>query len=112
MGAASRRDPTKVRVGNLAETSVCPLARHVRQRLRRRGVDPAAVYAVWSVESPMQPLPPDENEPRSERGRVRNRLPSLITVPGVFGYALAAVALDLLLVPRAASPAAGTASDR
>ncbi len=96
MGASSRRDPTRVQSGTLDQTTICPLAKHVRKRLRRRGVDLRLIRAVWSDEIPLPSLPPDEDEPRAERGRLRNRLPSLITLPGVFGYTLAAVTLELL----------------
>ncbi len=38
MGAALRTDPAKIRTGDLFTTSNCPLAKHLRKRLRRRGV--------------------------------------------------------------------------
>jgi len=88
MGASSRSDPSALRVDDLFATSVCPLAKMVRKRLRRRGVV-SGVTAVYSVEEPGPVLPPDLDEPRLERGRQRNRLPSLSTLPGIFGYALA-----------------------
>lgn len=88
MGASSRTDPAKIRVGDLSETSVCPLARHLRKWLRRRGVD-QGITAVYSVEPPRAQLPPDDQEQPLERGRARNRLPSLSTLPGIFGYTAA-----------------------
>ncbi len=69
-----------------------PLARMVRKYLRRRGIT-GGITCVWSTEKPMEPLPPDD-EPRLERGRIRNTLPSLITLPGVFGYTMAQLILD------------------
>lgn len=39
MGAAMRTDPASVRVGPLADTLNCPLAKQVRKRLRARNVD-------------------------------------------------------------------------
>ena len=77
-----------MRVDDLFASSVCPLAKLVRKRLRRRGVN-AGIRAVYSVEEPGPVLPPDLDDPRAERGRQRNRLPSLSTLPGIFGYALA-----------------------
>lgn len=93
MGAAGRLDPTELRLGPLDQTAGCPLARAVRKRLRRQGVELERVTAVSSAEPPSKPLPPDEEDPRLERGRVRNRQPSLAVVPGAFGYALASVVL-------------------
>ena len=52
MGAGGRLDPTRVRAGDLMETRVCPLAREVRSRLRRRGIgrrDPAAARKASST---------------------------------------------------------------
>jgi len=54
----------------------------------------SGITCVWSVEKALEPLPPDD-EPRMERrGRIRNSLPSLITMPGIFGYTLAQLILD------------------
>ncbi len=44
MGADGRTDITMIRTGDLFETSICPLARVVRRRLRRRGIDSDAPY--------------------------------------------------------------------
>jgi tRNA A37 threonylcarbamoyladenosine dehydratase len=98
MGASSRVDPTQVSIAPLDRTQVCPLARQVRKRLRRRDVPLERVIAVYSTEEPRGVLPPDASEPRLERGRVRNALPSLCTLPGVFGYTLASVVIGELAV--------------
>ena len=103
MGAAGRRDPTRMRVAELAETRVCPLAREVRRRLKRRwisgridGDQSGAITCVFSDEPPAPPRPPDLDDRTCERGRVRNRLASQMSLPGIFGYTLAALALDRL----------------
>lgn len=93
MGASSRFDFTRVRVGDIAQTTICPLARKVRQRLKRLQVA-SGITCVYSVERPAAPLPPALEDITIERGRLRNRLPSQISLPGIFGYALAALALD------------------
>jgi len=95
MGASSRRDSTKVRSGDIATTEICPLARQVRKLLRRRGVD-HGITCVYSVEVPSSPLPPDWEDWNYDRGRVRNRLPSQMSLPGIFGYTLAALVLNHL----------------
>jgi len=93
MGAAGRRDVSSIRTGDISLSAGCPLARIVRKYLRRRGIS-EGINCVWSVEQGVTPLPPDD-EPRLEtRGRIRNSLPSLITLPGVFGYALTQLILD------------------
>ncbi len=97
MGAAAKRDPGQVRVADIADTSVCPLARAVRVRLKRRGVT-GGVTCVYSLEVPAAPLEPDlgGEGPALRRGRVRKRQPSNMSLPGIFGLALAAAALDRL----------------
>ncbi len=93
MGAAGRRDVPSIRTGDISLSGGCPLARMVRKYMRRRGIS-GGITCVWSTEPPVKPLPPDD-EPRLEiRGRVRNSLPSLITLPGVFGYTLTQLILD------------------
>ena len=56
MGAASKLDPTRIRVGSVWETEGCPLARIIRRRLREAGFD-GDFQAVFSPEV----LPPVEH---------------------------------------------------
>lgn len=51
MGAARKRDPGALQVSDLAKTQVCPLARAVRQGLRKRGIT-RGIRCVWSSEVP------------------------------------------------------------
>lgn len=95
MGAAGRTDVSFVRAGDLWESRRCPLAGRVRKYLRRRGVT-APIPCVWSEEEPAEALAPDTDDPRYDRGRIRNRLPSGIALPGIFGYAVASLALDFV----------------
>lgn len=88
MGASARSDPSLVRVGPIESSSGCPLARHVRRRLRRQGVA-TGITVVYSTEASRTPLPPDDEESQLGPGRTRNRLPSLPTLPGIFGFAAA-----------------------
>jgi len=105
LGASSRTDPGKVRVAPLDQTRGCPLGKALRKRLRRRGVDLSRVTAVHSIERPGPTLPPDGGEGWYGDGRPRNRLPSLSTLPGVFGYAAANAAI--LAIARAGHPEQG-----
>jgi tRNA A37 threonylcarbamoyladenosine dehydratase len=95
MGASSRRGIAGIRVGDLGDSSHCPLARHVRRRLRALGAS-GGVLCVYSVEPPLPPLPPDPDDPGLPRGRRRKRQPSGVCLPGIFGYALAATVLERL----------------
>lgn len=66
MGTGNKTDPTALRLGDLYETSVCPLARVMRKELRRRGVERLRV--LYSTEEPVRPAcPPEERESASRR---------------------------------------------
>ena len=81
MGAGNKLDPTAFRVADIAETSVCPLARTMRRELRKRGVE--HVKVVFSTEPALTPAPADE-----ETGR-RATPGSVAFVPAVAGLILA-----------------------
>ena len=93
MGAATRTDPAAVRLGPLEQVTHCPLAFHVRKRLRRAGAG-LDITCVYSNE-PRHPTPeawsgPPEAHPASHRrGRPRASLGSLPTITGIFGLMLA-----------------------
>ncbi|MCM1111965.1 MAG: tRNA threonylcarbamoyladenosine dehydratase [Muribaculum sp.] len=73
MGAGNKLDPTRFRVADLYETSVCPLARVMRRELRKRGVERLKV--VYSTEEPVRP-----------EGQEEARVPgSIAFVPSVAG---------------------------
>ena len=99
MGAAGRTDPAAIRVGPLAASISCTLARAIRKRLRRRQI-PLQLTAVYSVELVPDRLEEDldciETEETLVRGRPREPLGSLPTLTGIFGLALANAALQNL----------------
>ena len=101
MGAAGKRDVGQVRTGDLSESTICPLARKVRSRLKRRGIL-GGIAAIWSIEKaqahrPGQPKEIDQEPAAAPDGtRERHTLASQMTLPGVFGYGLASLALDMV----------------
>ena len=62
MGAANKLDATAFRVADLSKTKVDPLARILRQRLRREGIHHLKV--VYSEEPPLSPQVPINSEGR------------------------------------------------
>jgi tRNA A37 threonylcarbamoyladenosine dehydratase len=104
MGAAGRSDPAAIRIAALADTRNCRLARALRRYLHTHDVS-TAVPVVYSTE---QPAPasgdngPDtgpalETSGTYLRGRPRASLPSLPTIPAIFGlFAANYVILELL----------------
>ena len=99
MGAALRRDPAAVKVGDLFTTRGCPLALRMRKRLRKRGIT-SSIPCVYSDER----VPAGRgviNDPADEgaeyvRGRRRNVIGSLPTIPGIFGLTIAQWVIEQL----------------
>lgn len=90
MGAALKTDVSKIRYGNLSNSKNCSLAKFVRKRLRKRGIDIAKIKCVWSdelVDLPDTALDMPVNV--SEMGRVRHSLGSLPTITAIFGLVIA-----------------------
>lgn len=50
-GTGNKMDPTLLKVADLSQTSVCPLARSLRSRLRKAGIT-SGVPVVYSTEPP------------------------------------------------------------
>ncbi len=93
MGAALRTDPSRIRCGDISQTSGCPLAKHVRKRLRKRQVE-RGITCIYSTEV----VPSSDSEPEEAlsetaappcRGRQRHTLGSLPTITGMFGLYIA-----------------------
>ena len=57
MGFGNKLDPLRIEVSDIKKTSVCPLARTMRKRLKDAGVD--NVKVVYSKEEPKVGLNPD-----------------------------------------------------
>jgi tRNA A37 threonylcarbamoyladenosine dehydratase len=54
MGAGNKMDPTQFRVADISETSVCPLARVMRQECKKRKIKDVKV--VYSTEKVLRPI--------------------------------------------------------
>lgn len=82
MGTGNKLCPAMLEVSDIYKTSVCPLARVMRQELKKRGVKRLKV--VYSKEEPIQPLKSDEDNPHR-----RNIPASAVFVPGTAGLIIA-----------------------
>ena len=65
MGTGNKLDPSRFRIGDISETSVCPLARVMRRELKARGIFHLEV--LWSDEKPLTPLSRGEAPPPGRR---------------------------------------------
>ena len=86
MGAGNKLDASALRVADIYQTSVCPLARVMRTECRKRGIRHLKV--VYSKELPVRPLGAVPEDDR--RGSVRRDIPgSTAFVPAAAGLIIA-----------------------
>ena len=93
MGAGNKLDPSRIRLADISQTSICPLASQMRKRLRKRGIE-KGVLAVFTDEVGRSPLPP---EPVSGHGRPRAVNGTISYMPPLFGLMLAGAVIKALL---------------
>lgn len=87
MGAGNRLKPEMLRFGDIAETTVCPLARVMRKELKKCGI-PKGVQVVYSTEQPIK---------LTENREANNLIGSSSFVPSVAGLLIASkVIRDIL----------------
>ncbi|MBQ1992382.1 MAG: tRNA threonylcarbamoyladenosine dehydratase, partial [Clostridia bacterium] len=85
MGAGNKLDPTAFVVTDIYKTSVCPLARVMRQQLKKRGVKDLKV--VYSTEQAIKPNYSEYDIASADSDNNRKKLPpgSIAFVPSVAG---------------------------
>lgn len=88
MGTGNKLDPTAFKIGDLFETSVCPLARIMRKECRKRGIDKLKV--LYSLEEPITPELAPDDPMWQELPEGRNALPGSVSfVPAAAGLMIA-----------------------
>ena len=97
MGAGNKVDPTAFRVADIYETSVCPLARVMRNICRKNGIE--SLKVVYSEEKSIRPLEDDSISCRehcvcppgtARKSTVRRDIPGSVSfVPSVAGLIIA-----------------------
>lgn len=111
-GAGAKADPTRLRIVDISESSVDPLARAVRQKLRREHQVPGGIPVLLSTEKPRCQLVSmvdlDGANPLDYQivpnFRVRT-IPVLGTAPAIFGMAAAAhILCELADAPFSSEP--------
>ncbi|KAI1300994.1 hypothetical protein EDD11_005893 [Mortierella claussenii] len=96
MGAGAKADPSRVQISDISETFEDPLARAVRRKIKKMGVD-TGIQVVYSTEKPhhVKLLPLDETQAQEAdeysalpdfRARI---LPVLGPLPAMFGMSMA-----------------------
>lgn len=90
MGMGNRLNPTMIRIGDIFETSGCPLCRVMRRELRKRGIP--SLRCVYSVEEALSSNAPEGAETKG--GRIAPG--SVAFVPSVAGLYMAYEAVRIL----------------
>jgi len=110
MGAANKMDPTRFQVADISKTKVDPIARVIRQKLRKEGIR-KGVKVVFSTEDPIRPREDvtqrivPENAP--EIRKAKNPPASNSFVPPVAGLIMVSVVVRDLLEKRGVQTASG-----
>lgn len=95
MGAGNKMDPGKFQVADIFKTSIDPLARVMRQEMKKRGVKKLKV--VYSPELPLTPVDELESECHAEAHKRRALPGSTAFTPSAAGLLLASeVVKDLI----------------
>ncbi|MCL2086676.1 MAG: tRNA threonylcarbamoyladenosine dehydratase [Oscillospiraceae bacterium] len=90
MGAGNKLNPLKFKVGDIFETTECPLARVMRRELRKRGIP--SLRVVYSTEHPVKvatDIPTNEKTPPPS---------SISFVPSTAGLLIAAEVVNNMLL--------------
>ncbi|MFF2910510.1 ThiF family adenylyltransferase [Paenibacillus sp. NPDC057934] len=100
MGAANKMDPTRFQVADISKTTYDPIARIIRQKLRKEGIK-KGVKVVFSTEIPMKPRQDvtDKIVPENAPDRRKAKQPpaSNSFVPPVAGLIMVSVTVKDLL---------------
>ena len=68
MGTGNKMNPTMFEVADISKTSVCPLAKVIRQELKKRRIK--KVKAVYSKEIPLKPIVTEDMDVETKGGRI------------------------------------------
>ncbi|CAO3574510.1 unnamed protein product [Mortierella alpina] len=95
MGTGAKADPSRVQISDISDTFEDPLARALRRRMKKLGVD-TGIDVVFSIEKPYQAKPSNDNPSHTHRKGYSplpnfgpNELPVLGPLPAMFGMSMA-----------------------
>ncbi|WNQ13014.1 tRNA threonylcarbamoyladenosine dehydratase [Paenibacillus aurantius] len=102
MGAANKMDPTRFQVADISKTTMDPIARVIRQKLRKEGIH-KGVKVVFSTEEPIKPreeVTKVVGNAASEIRKAQQPPSSNAFVPSVAGLIAASVVVRDLLASK------------
>lgn len=68
MGTGNKMNPTMFEVADISKTSVCPLAKVIRQELKKRRIK--KVKVVYSKEIPLKPIVTEDMDVETKGGKI------------------------------------------
>lgn len=68
MGTGNKMNPTMFEVADISKTSVCPLAKVIRQELKKRRIK--KVKVVYSKEMPLKPIVTEDMDVETKGGKI------------------------------------------
>lgn len=97
MGAALKKDPSKIEVADISKTSYCPIAKKLRSDLKKSGIS-KGFKVVYSTEAPdkngiLRDYKKKQDNEIDYPGKNNLSLGSLPTITGIFGLTLANLVL-------------------
>ena len=92
MGSGGKLDPSRIQVADISESYNCPLARILRKRLHRLGVNDGFKVVFSSEVVPENAMIPCENEPNK-----KTTVGTISYIPPVFGCFMASVVVRDLI---------------
>lgn len=99
MGAALRKNPFLIKRADIFDTYGCPLARRIREGLRKnhvgRGIE--CIFSPEKVNFNYVDPELDDKAEEDDKGHKRRVLGSMVTITSVFGEYMAHTALEILL---------------
>ena len=90
MGSGAKLDATAVRLGDISQTKMCPLAHMLRKRLHKLGIN-SGFLAVYSVEPPRR-----ESVVLEESRNKKSQVGTVSYLPAVFGCVCAQAVIGVL----------------
>jgi len=95
MGTGNKLDPTKFQVADISKTTICPLARVMRQECKKRNIKDVKV--VFSTETPIVPIKTADFEEELKNTEKKSIPGSISFVPSVAGLIIAGEILKDLI---------------
>ena len=84
MGTGNKLDPTKLKLADIYDTKICPLAKVMRKELKKRGI--TSLDVVYSEEEPIKICDNEaEGSKENNNGNNAKKIGSIAYVPSVAG---------------------------